>query len=62
MINWIFFLIRIFLDRITEGNYKDFLLDMPLTIPYELYGIHNGVPAHFSLVTLSYPNRNIPGR
>jgi hypothetical protein len=40
----------------------DFLADMPLIIRRELYFMHDGGPAHFSLVARRYLNRKFPGR
>jgi hypothetical protein len=40
----------------------DFLADVPLIIRRELHFMHDGVPAHFSLVARRYLNRKLPGR
>jgi hypothetical protein len=40
----------------------DFLADMPLIICRELYFMHDGAPAHFSLVAHRCLNRMFPGQ
>jgi hypothetical protein len=42
-----------------ENNMPDFLADVPLIIHRELHFMHDGAPAHFSLVARKYL---IPGR
>jgi hypothetical protein len=57
-------------NRLTGRNYKarlennmpDFLADVPLIIHRELHFMHDGAPAHFSLVARRYLNRKLPGR
>jgi hypothetical protein len=39
----------------------DFLADVPLIICRELHFMHDGAPAHFSLVARRYMNQKFPG-
>jgi hypothetical protein len=45
-----------------QNNMHDFLADVPLIIHRELHFMHDGVPAHFSLVVHRYLNQKFPGR
>jgi hypothetical protein len=45
-----------------ENNMPDFLVDVSLIIRRELHFMHDGAPAHFSLVACRYMNRKFPGR
>jgi hypothetical protein len=45
-----------------ENNMPDFLADVPLIIYRELHFMHDGAPAHFSLIARRYLNRTFPGQ
>jgi hypothetical protein len=63
-------MVSVYPNRLTGRNYKaffqnnmpDFMADVPLVIRRELRFIHDGAPAHFSLVARRYLNRKLPGR
>jgi hypothetical protein len=40
----------------------DFLADVPLIICRKLHFVHDGAPAHFSLIARRYLNRKFPGQ
>jgi hypothetical protein len=45
-----------------ENSMPDFLANVPLIISRELHFMHDGAPAHFSLISRRYLNRKFPGR
>jgi hypothetical protein len=45
-----------------EKNMPDFLVDVPLIIYRELHFLHDGAPAHFSIIARRYLNRKFPSR
>jgi hypothetical protein len=45
-----------------ENGMPDFLADVPLIICRELLFMHDGSPAHFSLIARRYLNLKFPGQ